>query len=852
MTNDTQKKPASLPLIQNVNQQDDPMLDASHPASRLGQIPSYGSGGPVPNDQVAQLHEGERVLEPNEAHAYRAAAQGEAPPTALGAIATRAHEIYNQGKDYLGNLGAQGAALGKPLDSEAAAFKEKQQQINEAMGTAQPAQQAPAPSTQMRPLAPHQAQPHAAYGSRPGEKRIDTTEMLKPLPSYDGGGEVPEDQVAKVHEDEHVLTPEENAAYQQAEQEVKGAPADFGGPIMPNPKGIKVQSDTDAPEVDKMTGGAKMSTDNAPLTPAKMDTSNPPHNEMEPGPVQEASAKSPLGAAAPASTGMKPLPGQAAPAPEATPAQTPAEEQAPDIMKIIHQDKLAAASKGTAGLADLGTAMIHEKAFAPKKEENAGAGPDLVAPTPEMPKYTGPMKPIQTMEHQAFEQKRKDYDQRVQAAMDLGTPEGDREAASLQLAKQHFEKLHPYGSEDNHPGVLGKIEHGLAKAGNIAGDIVAPGTMALIPGTALNKQNQAQQLRGQEQAATKEGLEQAQTRVAGVKTVPERVYQSLMTRGPNGTPAINPDTQKPYLPEEAQVASTGVGKTPVQVLANSIMHDVNPDTGKNYTQKEALEEAMKEQAGTRMNEHQKRVADYVSAHNMEDTPANRETARVAIERTDTEAKAQAGLPTAETKARFNNNLSTAKALLVQQNADADARGLKADELQVTENTRNSSTMSRLDTAKNALKDSDDDQFAAQIVPITSLLAVTSAEGVKRVNKQELDKFVPSSGSFGRWVDAHAEQFLEGKIPTEYRDEVGHMLDRMTAAETAEHIINTRSIDGTIRQGAQQPVQKPGGGAQEKPTKSTPQAPAAEKKAEPAAGGTTGGYADWKKKQQQAH
>ena len=117
-------------------------------------------------------------------------------------------------------------------------------------------------------------------------------------------------------------------------------------------------------------------------------------------------------------------------------------------------------------------------------------------------------------------------------------------------------------------------------------------------------------------------------------------------------------------------------------------------------------------------------------------------------------------------------------------------------------------------------------FANQITPVVSLLAVTSAEGVKRVNKQELDKFVPTSGSLGRWIEGHTEQFLNGKIPADYREEVGHMLDRMSAAEEVEHKINSGSIDSTIRQGAQQPVQKPEGGATGKPAPSKPQAPTA--------------------------
>lgn len=61
------------------------------------------------------------------------------------------------------------------------------------------------------------------------------------------------------------------------------------------------------------------------------------------------------------------------------------------------------------------------------------------------------------------------------------------EQIASRIEQMDFKKAHPWGSpESTHPGVLGKIAHGLVTAGNIAGDIFAPGTMALIPGTQLH------------------------------------------------------------------------------------------------------------------------------------------------------------------------------------------------------------------------------------------------------------------------------------------------------------------------------------------------------------------------------
>ena len=228
-----------------------------------------------------------------------------------------------------------------------------------------------------------------------------------------------------------------------------------------------------------------------------------------------------------------------------------------------------------------------------------------------------------------------------------------------------------------------------------------------------------------------------------------------------------------------------------------------------------------------MNEQERKVADYLQAQHLEDTPANRDAARVAMAKRDVESKQEASMPFFKQRTNFQNQLTTTRELLVQQNADANTRGIESDKLQYTENARNADVLEKIKIAKDALNAANDEQFAAQTVPVMALLAETSAEGVKRVNKQELDRFVPSGGSFGRWIDAHGEEFLEGKIPTQYREEVGKMLDRIEAGENHTHNLNTRSIDTTLRQGAQQPVQGPKGGAQAKPEKSHAQSEVAQ-------------------------
>jgi hypothetical protein len=58
------------------------------------------------------------------------------------------------------------------------------------------------------------------------------------------------------------------------------------------------------------------------------------------------------------------------------------------------------------------------------------------------------------------------------------------------LEKVRWEQQNPWGTPENHPGKLGKLAHVFSSLGNIAGDIFAPGVMANIPGTQMNRNMQ--------------------------------------------------------------------------------------------------------------------------------------------------------------------------------------------------------------------------------------------------------------------------------------------------------------------------------------------------------------------------
>lgn len=452
---------------------------------QMNQLPMYHSGGDVPSDQVAKLKGGERVLNPVETHAYKSAAIGNAPDTPLGRIGERFHELWDKYTKY---------PTKDTANEEVNAIRAKQEQIDALKRQGEVSGQgAEDTNSQLHPYAPSVpspadfVHPGAAYGMRPGEKRLDTqgnvidpttpaglgaigpkppvpTALGKPLPSYGDGGTVPEDQVAQVHEDEHVLDPEKAAVYRQAEAEesAKQFPEPQSGPV-------EVKADTDNPPAPK---DSIMNTSNAPAET----------------PMQLASAKAPLGTASTQKpTAMRTLPYQAV---EGRPgalqvvpeAPKPKEETAPDPMAIIQQDKLEAAQKGHAGLADLGLAMIHENAFS-------------------KPAYTGTKGDMQA------ENQRKGKELHDKTVADLtktmlhGATPQIRHQAEADLADY---KLHtPLGGDESaRPGKLGKIEHVLGRIGQAALMPTAPYLLPAIPGTQASLEN--------EKARGEEGVELAQ------------------------------------------------------------------------------------------------------------------------------------------------------------------------------------------------------------------------------------------------------------------------------------------------------------------------------------------------------
>lgn len=349
--------------------------------------------------------------------------------------------------------------------------------------------------------------------------KLGSAEPAMAAPVFDEGGEVAPDvndgkhQVAIVKEGERVLTPEQNAQYKKEHPEVeeRGAPADFGGRVLPNPTNVKPRWDTDPVTPKTYPGGAKMSVDNAnvdegsgdaehfPTVTPKTTSANAPvlkpySKVLEDKAAQKTAVQAPHSGIEPSTSNVEgQIPEDGPPAEEKT-KKTYGTLLADHWLKtngLPSTEGMKAPKEFNQGTPEPTLNKLGAPAGAPP-QGGTPAAPAASAPAQGMK----PMSPPNTSTERGGDLKarmaqlQKDHAQ----ALAQRTPEGNVQADYIENQMNDLKKNNPWGSEGNHPGWAGKLGHIAAKVGNVAGDVLNPNIMAEIPGTDLNKRIQADQL----------------------------------------------------------------------------------------------------------------------------------------------------------------------------------------------------------------------------------------------------------------------------------------------------------------------------------------------------------------------
>jgi hypothetical protein len=511
-------------------------------------------------------------------------------------------------------LARQAKSLSTPEDNEAEAFREKERMINEALPTIKEAEPVETDKSvaadRIHPEARYGMgkgekrldsqgnviDPRTPQGlSAAGPQRPVPSEMGKggsfSMPRiyggtavFDNGGEVTEQTPAATTSDpeqDHIdmrrdqinakqdaaivkgdlidqgkaiiakrQVSDHEASLPKVSDEGQGAPVDYPGMVLPNKKGIRPMLDTDAPDTERMSGGAQMRAENY-YGGMQVDASNPPNNQMETI-GKEASARGLM---------------MGKPSPIETPRQSGATDNpnAPqyDNLPVIGEQRqdqtkvVAPVLSPEMGKLSPAEVSMPSGASSVARGENERT-PMMTAAKP----YLG--QPRNEAEKKQMDADRKQHIAELKNTMATGTRE---EAANAEEQLARYERGTPWGSASNHPGFLGKAAHIASEVGQAALRPTAPYLLPMIPGSAQNIAGQEAQGLGKLKELSTEGLQasevqknkaEAQAATDKDATKPDYEYKQddqgnmwrvdkhstepaqMVTFGPQGQPTLTP------------------------------------------------------------------------------------------------------------------------------------------------------------------------------------------------------------------------------------------------------------------------------------------------------------------------
>jgi hypothetical protein len=367
-----------------------------------------------------------------------------------------------------------------------------------------------------------------------------------------------------------------------------------------------------------------------------------------------------------------------------------------------------------------------------------------MAPTgmPTIPTYGGPGKavapgdliPAKQLPQDELQYKRAQLKQQM-LSPDL-TVAGNAERQLAEIDKQS-----PWGSAMNHPGWAGRLGHIAATVGNVAGDIAAPGTMANLPGTAMNRERTAEGALGKiklgsdvslQSAQTQNQLEDIKTKQEALKDPNRALTNTLIEKG--YTLGKDPATGQPVLTEIPGFKD--VPKTMQDLLATSVA-------------------AAQKAGGDPMKDPhvQGVLAAIQAAQKPEKDSSTAEDERYEKINTDQSlgnpvSKPDAAWARAYEKRKLLGPSATSAAADTRQATTEDFSQKEAGRQHLTKEADGpySDTVEKADTLRNAIVAAQHGNMeAASLAPLLAVLGVTTMEGIKRINAIELQT-VAGAGS----------------------------------------------------------------------------------------------------------
>jgi hypothetical protein len=692
---------------------------------------------------------------------------------------------------------------------------------------------------------------------------------------FDEGGPVKNDpndghhQLAIVEEGERVLTPKQNQQYEQEH----GAPADFGGRVMqqPNPP-VKPMLDTER-DYAKPVGGAKMDVSNPPeveLRPTLLrmydeggpiekgtsDTMRPPtEDELL---LQEAHAPRSLEERAISGEGMteaenpvsseigfKPIVGHPVPMAKVQPPMMAAPEPAPNVPQQATAQPPAPSVGGR---------------MTPQAPDTSALPTQQNRPAPLAPAVAGPS------DHNKFQEAKSELKQKMMDAATGKFNNGKFDQLAYGEAKMalaDLELANPLGSEFNHPGIGGKILHGLSVAGQAVGQAFSPVPMSAIPGTRdyINRQSaqgqeEVTKALGSQATEAETGLKQAQTTVAGLpKDLNEGIARETarVQRSAPGTPE-HETAQKnlnAYLESDRLQKANKPNLLPQQIADKTAEVMGLPEGSPERAKAEKDLRYLEAQAQASKKETDKRAG--INAWGAANIPNYTPTDPKMYSRAEqgytgmvSGARAEGRFPVWEKQAAIQDRYATQRALLIQGQADANAFGLHKATEQTKADTELGDKIAPLMQIKNLLKIADESTVVSNIIPWLTTMGILKEGHLTRMTQPELNQLSPKQGSLYTWAKANIDKLTAGELPDNYKSEVGNIVDGLIQEANDVHTTKTVAIDKNFGEHAQQMkvTPKKGGGTTVTPEKAVPSGPAN------APMGKFRNFADFKNKRQQ--